>query len=502
MPAHTRGISGITLENIGRFEFFNMALQDGEIVEIQGDNDEGKSTIPLCITAALFGTLDEKTSANHLSTDGTGKQTLEIGGYTITRVVRDRKTVGLDVVDRNGSRPYQGKAIQEWLDKTFGKLKGKQAGCFINPFELMTLPKKEQIAAIVKVLPIDLDFARDRIRAITGGAFDVSSIASTEGVFTAISRLDADWREERLALGKRVDAAEAAYAGALQALPEDFSPDNPLPVKPAPMDELYRDKEKIVRANNRRAEITRSLSENDAEIRRLEERIAELTNRNTALRDELHGLGAVQNTDSLQEKIDAHEESMRQYQQALERHGDLNRRFREKSAFYDQWQEIKAKHGDLDGKVKALAKLPAELFSRAELPVSGLFIEGDTIMLPDEKTGDLRPAEEFGDARLLDLYIALAMALAPIPVILADGLERCGPKRSQEIYDRIRAKGFQFLGVRVTDGEIHARTITPEGAQAKAITVKVGEVVEEPPVAIPEPEHSEELDFDVPEIDD
>lgn len=488
MSEITRGIAGIRLTNIGKFEAYSLELRDGEIVELQGDNDEGKSTIPLSITAALFGVLEEKTSAKNDAVDGTGTMEIDAAGYHITRQVnRQQETIGLEVIDRNGNRPYEGKAIQTWLDRTFGKLPGKRAGAFINPFELMGMPKKEQIAAIVRALPIDLPYAQERIKAIARDAWD-GELTAAEGVFTAIRQLTADFSAERLALGRKVKVAKAAYEGACQALPEDYDPDAaPLPIAPKPMDALYQSKEQIVRANGRRAELTRGISENDAEIRRLEERVAQLRNRNTAMETELHSLGPQQSTDDVQAKIDQHEEAMRQYQAALETHGDRKRRWREKDQFYQDWQEIEAKHGDYDGKVKSLAKLPAELFARSEMPIPGLFIEGETIMLPHPDTGELRPAEEFGDAALLDLFIALSMALAPLPVILADGLERCGPKRSQEIYDRIRARGFQLIGTRVTEGPL------------KAVRVTVGEQVETLPVSMGEAEPAPELDFDVPD---
>lgn len=501
-----RGIAGIRLHNIGRFEAFSLALQDGEIVEIHGDNDEGKSTIPECIVAALFGTTREKTSANHAATDGTGLMEVEVAGYTITRKVNAAgDTVSLEVIDRHGSRPYTGKAIQTWLDGTFGKLKGKAAGCFVNPFELMGLPKKEQIAAIVRALPIDLDHARDRIRAIGGRDIDHVSIDTAEGVFAAISKLDKNYREDRLKAGKDKDVAEAAWKAAAEAIPSNYDPDSPPPVAPQPMQELYDRRAAIRQANDRRAEINRRLAANDQEIMRLEEQIAKLRNANSAMNDELAKLGQPQDTAVLDEQIANHERTMQVYQKALEDHGDLKRRRVERDSRYEELKGLEAKHAALDGKVKALAKLPAELFARADLPIQGLFIEGESIMLPHPETGELRPAEEYGDAALLDLYIALSMALAPIPVILADGLERCGPRRSQEIYDRIRAKGFQLIGTRVTEGELRAQSINPDGtADAKALSVVVGGQPATLPVtmghqgAAPD---DDEMDFEVPEIE-
>jgi DNA repair exonuclease SbcCD ATPase subunit len=471
----TRGIAGLRLQNIGKFETFGLELREGEIIEIQGDNDEGKSTIPLCIEAAIFGDLEDKTGPNHAAPDGEGTMTVEVNGYTITRVVtttdKGPKTKSLEVVDEHGQRPYEGGAVQTFLSNLFPK------GAFINPFTLMDKPKKDQIGAIVKALPLDLAYAQDRLNAIGQGKYDLLEIDSAEMCFDIITRMDKDFREDRLAIGRTKDAKEAAYRGAIMALPKDYDSETPPPVAPTAMADLYTRKEEITKANIRREELHRKLAANEQEIRRLQEQIAGLTNANETMTAELQRLGQARETADLDAKIADHRRLMEEYQTAIEVHGDRKRRRREADEFYAQWQTALAEHGDLDGRVKALSALPAELFKRAELPIPGMYIEGDTIMIPHPETGELRPAEEYGNAAMLDLYIALAMTLAPIPVILADGLEQCGPKRSQEIYDRIRAKGFQLIGTRVTPGEFRVVRINAE-VGGEPTTVEVMPVTE------------------------
>jgi hypothetical protein len=413
---------------------------------------------------------------------------LDIAGYTITRVAGDdQKTKFLEIVDAKGVRPYEGSAAQTWLNKVFGK-----KGTFINPFELMSLPKKEQIAHIVKALPIDLPFARQRLLAIGHGDLDPTmEIHDAEGVFSLIKKMDQNYREDRLQLGRKKDIADAAWKAAAGALPSDYDENCPPPVAPPAQQDLYDKRAAIVSRNQKRDMLTRQLASNDREVRRMEEDLARLRNEGERMKSELQQIGStLEETADLDAKIADHRKLMSEYQVALENHGDLKKRRRERDEKYAEWQDLDARHSDLDGRVKALAKLPADLFARSELPIPGMFIEDDTIMLPNEN-GELRPAEEFGDAALLDLYIALAMTLAPIPVILADGLERCGPKRSQEIYDRIRAKDFQLIGTRVTEGPL------------KVVRVNMGDREEDLPVQMSMPETAEdepEFDFDMPEI--
>lgn len=465
-----RAITGIRLENIGRFETFSLELRDGEIVEIQGDNDEGKSTIPKCVEAAIFGDLEEKTGPNHNAPNKEGRITVDIAGYTITRIPfiapdGKVKTKSCEVVDRLGNRPYEGDAVQTFLNTLVPK------GTFINPFALMGLKPKEQIAHIVKALPIDMVYAKDRLRGITQGVYDIEDIADAEMLFQAITRIDNDLRKERLALNREKETSEAAYRAAFAALPEDYTPDAPAPFAPPPMQELYQQKERITNANLQREDLTRRSAANEREIQQLQERIATLTNANRAMAEQLTALGAPEDTREIDAKIADHRKAMDEYQRAVEVHGDRKRRWREQDAFYTAWQEALKKHADLDGRIKALMALPSELFARADLPIKGMFIEGDEIMLPDEN-GELQPAASFGEAKVLDMYIALAMALAPLPVLLVDGLERCGPKRSKEIYDRLREKGFQLLGTRVTSGEFHVvhvdDTVPPAAAPVAA----------------------------------
>lgn len=481
MSTESRGITGIKLRNIGKFETFALELREGDIVELQGDNNVGKSTIPLVIESAIFGTLENKSGPNNAAPDGEGTMTVNVAGFEITRVVfidkkGEVKTKSLEVLDNTGSRPYEGGAVQRFLNQLFPK------GSFLNPFLLQALPKREQIAAIVKALPIDLAYANDRLKAICQNKYDVE-IGSTTALFDFIERITKDFKEDRLVAGRNKDTKETAYKAANESLPEDYDPNTPIPVAPPAMQDIYDQKAVITRDNIRREELARAIVSNTREIQRLEEMVAEARNAIVAYSEESAKLGPAKDTIALDAQIADHRQSMDTYQKALEVHGDRKRRHNEQDVYYAEWQKILATHADLDGRVKALAKLPAELFSRAELPIQGMYIEGDTIMLPDEN-GELRPAEEFGDAALLDLYIALAMTLAPIPVILADGLERCGPKRSQEIYDRIRAKGFQLIGTRVTEGPLKVVHIPVEiGGKPDTLEVSM------------EPE----FDFEIPE---
>ncbi len=163
-----RGIAGIRLENIGKFEAFELCLDDGQIIELQGDNDFGKSTVLQVVEAAIFGNLEEKTGPNHAAPDGEGTMTVEVNGYTITRMVQTTekgpKTKSLEVVDHLGNRPYKGSAVQTFLDSVFPKgiPVGEIAGVRSEPSGLFKsadirpradLNRLEEVLILTRVFP-------------------------------------------------------------------------------------------------------------------------------------------------------------------------------------------------------------------------------------------------------------------------------------------------------------------------------------------------------------
>ena len=122
----------------------------------------------------------------------------------------------------------------------------------------------------------------------------------------------------------------------------------------------------------------------------------------------------------------------------------------------------------MEEQIVALDAMPKQLFARADCPIKGLVIENNMLKLPDEN-GEPQPLESFGEARVFETFLALAMEVAPIGIVLADGFERMGKKRRQEIFDRVRAKGFQMICTTVVPDEdlnIVHHPVTPATAPA------------------------------------
>jgi hypothetical protein len=65
----------------------------------------------------------------------------------------------------------------------------------------------------------------------------------------------------------------------------------------------------------------------------------------------------------------------------------------------------------------------------------------------------LRKFDAFGDADQMRYAARLAMELAPINLLILDGVERCGKSRRLELYRMAAEAGFIVLSTRVTDDQ-------------------------------------------------
>jgi hypothetical protein len=165
-------------------------------------------------------------------------------------------------------------------------------------------------------------------------------------------------------------------------------------------------------------------------------------------------LGGAEDVSALQERIDAHEQRMAEYQSAVEVHGDYYSRWRQSDALRQSAKDLQTAWEQLQWQVEAIDRLPIKLLEGVPLPIPGMQFfgkDGADLYLPD---GDaLRKFDAFGDADQMRYAARLAMELAPINLLILDGVERCGKSRRLELYRMAAEAGFIVLSTRVTDDQ-------------------------------------------------
>ena len=181
-------------------------------------------------------------------------------------------------------------------------------------------------------------------------------------------------------------------------------------------------------------------------------RLADFQGRAKALQARADELGADEDVAHLQAAIDRYGDDMEVWQQAIREHG-------EKELRYSQADELKSKAaalwlewGNLEKAVKATDDLPLKLLEGVALPIPGMLISGDRILLPDGES--LRFFEQFGEGDRLRFAAQLAMSLCPVNVLLMDGVEKLDPDNRLVLYRAVAEQGFLALTTLAARGDL------------------------------------------------
>jgi hypothetical protein len=284
------------------------------------------------------------------------------------------------------------------------------------------------------------------------------TVAGREDIFPAIARAHSSFYEDRLAAGRAMREAEAAADAEHTAL-IDMGEDVPLPAEPASVADILREKSARQLRNQEREAIGREMATLNARILRLEEELALAKGTYRELATKEGQLGARESTDSLDVSINEFDCAMATYKDALKAHGEREFRRNREIAMRKDLKVKEEAHRHLERVVQALNDLPGILLSTATLPVPGMVVSGEDIFLPEGE--GLVPLDAFGEAKVLEFCVQIAMALAPAPFIVVDGLERCDTATRTRIYDSVRAAGFQLVSTRVTDGPLTITRVEP-----------------------------------------
>ena len=115
----------------------------------------------------------------------------------------------------------------------------------------------------------------------------------------------------------------------------------------------------------------------------------------------------------------------------------------------------------LDASVKALTNdAPRELLAGAAAGLTGLTIDGETILV-DDGTGALVDIERLSTAAQMKFALTIAKSLnARSKLLLVDGLERLDPAHRAEFVALAIEGGYQLFATRVTDGPLQIAPIT------------------------------------------
>lgn len=503
----------LQMENVALFREYHLSLNSGEVIEASGGNGKGKSTL----LNALMINLTGKGIAEYLTTYGTERSRLEtsIDGLLINRVIEDGKTTDLEVIDHRGMLV---KKPQTVLNSMFG---GGIYLDPVDLVEMRPADRAKAVAAALDIdptvaakalevitgSPVHID-TRENIFPVIAETHDSlyekrrqkrndfeAAEAQADGVLTY---LPADWLDakgevappvEPHPLGDIYDKKSAAEARNAERVQVGQSiaelegvitrGEEQIAGYDLTLGNMERELQKLGGEENE-AEIEQQILILQAKLSAMKQRNlerAELSRRIETARqaiDQNKGtltdykarldtkkarekeLGGMEDTAALQSQIDQHEGGMLVYREALKVHGERTIRYQQAEQLRQHAADLRAEWEALETRVKAIDQLPIELLQGVQMPIDGMVISGEDIFLPD---GDkLLNLDAFGEADKYRYCAQLAMALAPVNIILMDGVERCDTERRAVLYQLIADAGFVGFSTCVTGGPLDVKT--------------------------------------------
>lgn len=450
---------------------------DGKSIELDGTNGAGKSSVIDAIRYALTNKSDRKYIVRNGETEG--EILIETdNGLRINRKARTNQ-VDYKNVKKDGREVG---SPESFLKDIFSPLQ-------LSPVEFMEKSEKEQNAIILDM--IQYDWNLQTIREWFGEIPDwvsydqnilqvLNDIQSEKGAyFQNRQDINRDIRNKRSFIEDIADSIPAGYEA------EKWENMN--------LSELYMKIEKIRKENEEIQKAKQVIESRDNKVRKYEaDREIALAALDRELSAEKERL--VKENEQLQAQLKANQEKLNgMAERKQDKTAVINKTYESEVAKYDamvdEYKEIsdkdiqdysklqeEAEHAeemkshlkeyermislqvdvenlrqeseDLTNKIEKARTLPGEILETAVIPIAGLTVKNGIPLING------LPISNLSDGEKLDLCIDVAIQKPNgLQIILIDGVEKLSTKMRNELYQKCKDRGLQFIATRTTDDE-------------------------------------------------
>lgn len=450
---------------------------NGKSIELDGTNGAGKSSVIDAIRYALTNKSDRKYIVRNGETEG--EILIETdNGLRINRKARTNQ-VDYKSVKKDGREIG---SPESFLKDIFSPLQ-------LSPVEFMEKSEKEQNAIILDMIQYDWDL--QTIRGWFGEIPDwvsydqnilqvLNDIQSEKGAYYQNRQdVNRDIRNKRSFIEDIADSIPAGYEA------EKWENMN--------LSELYMKIEKIRKENEEIQKAKQVIESRDNKVRKYEaDREIALAALDRELSAEKERL--VKENEQLQAQLKANQERLNgMAERKQDKTEVINKTYESEVAKYDamvdEYKEISDKeiqdYGKLQGeaehaeemkshlkeyermislqadvenlqqesetltnKIEKARTLPGEILETATIPISGLTVKNGIPLING------LPISNLSDGEKLDLCIDVAIQKPNgLQIILIDGVEKLSTKMRNELYQKCKDRGLQFIATRTTDDE-------------------------------------------------
>lgn len=412
---------------------------EGDLIEVRGNNGNGKSSVLDAIFAALggAGAAPEKPVREG---EEVAVIRLDLGELIVTRYFTATGTTNLKVTTADGAAYGSG---QTMLDKLVGAIS-------FDPLEFLSLKPAEQAEELRKLVTIS--------DPVTGELVNLEAIAKDRAALYTTRR---DVNRDGVSLKARVEAA-----GGVRFVPEDAEDRDELLAQLASAAEVNGE---IERDKASRESRRQTITDRKARVVELEDRIVDLEAQIAHARNEIGLLakGTAEREAELEAlppvAVPIDVEALRE---AIAKADGIeaNRRANEaREQLIAEFNGLKARSTGLSTEIAALDKRRAEAVAGAKMPVDGLELK----LLEDESLSvyfNGVPFSQASDAERLRVSAAVAMAANPELRVLR--------LKDASLLDKTAVAALREMAT-ANDFQIWAEFVGDEGA---GIIMEAGEV--------------------------
>lgn len=434
-------IIAMQVDNIKRIKFARIRPK-GNMVEISGNNGEGKSSVLDAIDMALTGTTSIPSMPIRKG-QRVGQIQIDLGDFKVVRdftVVEGGKDPWITKLTVLGKSREKFPTPQSILDGLMGQIS-------FDPLEFIRMDAKRQFAALSAIANLDL------------AAIDEQKKAAYE---------------ERRVAGRELERVRARFASFPKPKPD-------LPAKPIDEAALTQKLQQAAEHNSAIAQAKReqALKRQEADYERTQQiainaQIADLQRRMEELRADVKkraeaeaALRAEADAMKFDEPIVTADVALE-----LEKARQANRDIQQREAYLMAERELAAAaaiHDELDGKVRGFDQQRTDAIAKAKMPIDGLSIGDGEVLYSGI------PFNQASNAEQIRVSIALAMASNPKLRVLrikdgslldAKSLELIRTMATEADYQMWieRVDASDPISVVMEDGEAHGEQTEPQPA--------------------------------------
>lgn len=425
-------VSRIKISNILGIE--QLEIEAGKFITVSGKNGVGKTSVVEAIKAALSGGHDATLLRNGAD-KGEVVLVLE-DGATITKKVTSGKSeqAFTDAEGRKIARPAE--AIRQLID-----------ALSVNPVEFLTVPKKQQVSALLEAMPMEADLAE---------LSRISGLGLLTDHYRGMHALDAIDSVRKALYDERTGVNRAAKekAGTAKQLSDSLPDDTVLQagedeqalrtdlndLEAARVDALAKVDVKLEEIQSAHeaavAEVREQIAALEAKIAEANEGFRQAKLKAGEKKGEINSRAAVKRAE-LQGKLDVINAGREQRAKAAQARETVVVMTREAS-------ELEQQADRLTGAIERLDEYKASLLEN--LPIPGLEVRGGDIFYNGIAFERLNSAEQ------VKVAVELAKIRAgKLGIVCVDGIERLDPDAFAAFREAAIASGVQMVVTRVGD---------------------------------------------------